>query len=161
MIHVGGMDQMKQRIPPRPVPDDFEVIFVEQGRLECEAWYRARRTTVNRWLEECGKDRLIAKRASFVKHLRDTRRCERPRERPSIIPDRRRVPDALVRRAAHYLRSVRNGGWVVAPQSDGMWLVGTRRRSPAEVVDMAVTRGFDRRAANLQIRAEEGVAVRV
>ena len=151
---------MKQRVPPRPVPDDFEVIFVEQGRLECEAWFRARRTTVNRWLEQCGKERLIAKRASFVKLLREKRNCPRPSERVSVIADRRKVSPALVRRAANYLRAVRNGGWVVAPKSDGSWLVGTRRRSPAEVVDMAVARGFDRRLANLQIRAEEGVAVK-
>lgn len=146
---------------PRPRPDDFEVVFVEQGRLECEAWYRARRTTVNRWLEESGKERLIAKRASFVKHLRDKKRMNRPKERPSVIRDRRRVSDVLARRAANYLRSVRNGGWVVAPCPDGNWLVGTRRRSPAEVVDMAERRGFDRKAANLQIRAESGVAVGV
>lgn len=142
--------------PLRPVPDDFEVVFVEQGRLECEAWYRARRTTVTRWLEECGKQRLITKRAAFVKHLRQQSKAPEPVRRPSPKRDRRRVSFALVHRAANFLRCVRNGGWVVAPMSDGSWMVGTKRRSPAELVDMATQRGFDRRQANLQIRAEEG-----
>lgn len=147
-----------RRIPPRPVPDDFEVVFVEQGRVECEAWFRCRRTTVDRWLEECGKQRLIAKRAAFVKHLREQRHAPKPAKKSvgQAIRDRRRVSPALARRAAHFLRSVRNGGWVVSSLTDGEWLVGTRRRSAVEVVEMAVQRGFDRRQANLQIAAEQG-----
>jgi hypothetical protein len=35
---------LKGRPPLRKVPGDFDVIFVEHGRLGCEAWYRARRT---------------------------------------------------------------------------------------------------------------------
>lgn len=145
------------RQPPRPRPNDFEVIFVEQGRLECEAWYRCRRTTVDRWLEEAGKARLIAKRAAFVKLQREQRKAPKPSHRTvtQTLRDNRRCSPALARKAAHFLRCVRNGGWVCTPAPDGQWLVGTRRRSPAEVVDMAVQRGFDRRAANLQIAAEE------
>lgn len=145
-----------KRFPPRRVPDDFEVVFVEQGRLECEAWFRARRTTVNRWLEECGKTRLIAKRAAFVRHLREQRRAPKPVQRSvgQIARDRRRVSPALARRAANFLRCVRQGGWVVSPLTDGEWLVGTRRRTAAELVDMAVQRGFDRRAVGRQIKAE-------
>jgi hypothetical protein len=140
----------------RPVPDDFEVVFVEQGRLECEAWYHARRTTVTRWLEECGKQRLIEKRATFVRHLRE--RGQKPKPGPSVtgIRDRRHVSRALAQRAANHLRCIRNGGWAVAPVSGNEWLVGTRRRSAAELVDLAVAKGFDRRKANLQIRAEGG-----
>lgn len=153
----GTVMQEKQTRPLRPVPGDFEVVFVEQGRLECEAWYRARRTTVDRWLAECGKQRLIDKRAAFVKHLRMQKQAPKPVERQAVARDRRKVAPALVNRAANFLRCVRNGGWVVAPTSDGDWRVGTRRRSAAELVDMAVQRGFDRTAANLQIRAEERV----
>jgi hypothetical protein len=145
--------------PARPRPDDFEVVFIEQGRLECETWYRARRTTINRWLEESGKTQLIERRAAFVKHLRAQRREPKPitrQEARSRLADRRIHP-GVVRRAAHFMRSIRNGGWVVAPMPNGDWLVGTRRRSPAELLDMAVRRGFDRRAANLQVRAEDGI----
>lgn len=145
--------------PRRRIPDDFAIVFVEQGRLECETWYRVGRITVNRWLAESGKTKLIARRAAFVKHLRDRRKPPAPvkRNTAQTIRDKRRVSPALARRAAHFLRCVRNGGWVVAPVSDGDWLVGTRRRSPVEVVDMAVARGFDRVEANLQLKAEEGV----
>jgi hypothetical protein len=65
----------------RPCPDDFDVILVEQGRLECERWYRARRTTVSWWLEQRGKDRLLAARAAFVKHVRAL--AKQPRRRKS------------------------------------------------------------------------------
>lgn len=140
--------------PLRPVPEDFEVVFVEQGRVECEAWYRARRTTIDRWLEESGKQRLIDKRAAFVKFLRAQRKAPKPVERPRRAMDRRKVPPALVRRAANFLRCVRNGGWVVAPTPEGDWWVGTRRRSPAELVDMASQRGFDRRAVIQQLKME-------
>jgi hypothetical protein len=54
----------------RLVPDDFETIFVEQGRLACEDWYGARRTTVTRWLEESGKEELIRQRRLFWRFQR-------------------------------------------------------------------------------------------
>jgi hypothetical protein len=60
----------KGRPPLRRCPDDFSVIFVEQGRVGCEAWYRARRDTVTRWMVEQGKERLIKARAAFVAHQR-------------------------------------------------------------------------------------------
>lgn len=151
----------------RPVPPDFEVIFVEQGRLDCEAWYHAGRKTINRWLAEVGKDRLIERRAAYVRSLRSQGRwitrasnlIEHRMPRKSVsqtIRDNRRVSPALARRAARFLQQSRNGGWVVAPKSDGTWIIGTRCKSPAEVVDMAESKGFDRKAATLQIRAEGG-----
>jgi hypothetical protein len=166
----GQGDAMDQQTRPlRQVPDDFEVVFVEQGRLECEAWYRVRRTTVTRWLEEAGKARLIAKRAAYVKHRRDNgtwltrasslvehRDVTRPTAPRDAVKDRRRVLPGVARRAAHYLRCVRNGGWIISPAGDGNWRVGTRVRSAAEMVDLAERKGFDRRAANLQARAEDG-----
>jgi hypothetical protein len=150
-------EPVTRQVQARPRPDDFEVIFVEQGRLECETWYRCRRTTVDRWLEEAGKERLIAERAAFVKLQREQRRvANSPRKTVAqTLRDKRRVSPALARKAAHFLRCVRNGGWVCTPAPDNTWLVGTRRRTPGELVDMACQRGFDRRAANLQIAAEE------
>jgi hypothetical protein len=151
----------------RAVPDDFDVVFVEQGRLECEAWYRVGRSTVNRWLDERGKDRLILRRAEYVQSMRtqgrwltrasslvEHREVSRPRPVAEKINDRRRVHPSLARRAAHYLRCVRNGGWIISPAQDGHWRVGTRLRSAAELVDLAERKGFDRKAANLQIAAE-------
>lgn len=153
----------------RAMPEDFEIIFVEQGRLECEDWYRAGRTTVTRWLSEAGKERLIAKRAAYVQYQRDQgnwltrasslvehRDVSKPRRVPEKLTDRRRVSVSLARRAANYLRCVRNGGWIISPASDGSWRVGTRLRSAAELVDLAERKGFDRRAAVQQLKAEEG-----
>lgn len=167
-----GEAMAEQRIL-RAVPDDFEVVFVEQGRLECEDWYRAGRTTINRWLRECGHDRLVAKRAAYVAMLRgegkwltrasslvEHRDVSKPRAVAAVLTDRRRVSPSLARRAANYLRCVRNGGWIISAAGDGSWRVGTRLRSAAELVDLAERKGFDRKAANLQIAAEEGVDVR-
>ena len=50
--------------PPRQRPEDFEQVFLEIGRLACEEHYRASRSTINRWLSQSGKARLIALRAA-------------------------------------------------------------------------------------------------
>lgn len=154
------------RPAPRAVPDDFEVVFVEQGRLECEAWYRASRITVTRWLGECGKKRLIAKRAAYVKHLRgegkwltrasnlvEHREMPKPRTQPEPS-DKRKIPHELAVKAAHFMRCIRNGGWVVWHIGDGIWVAGTRRFTGAELVDRAAQRGFDVEAVSRQILAE-------
>jgi hypothetical protein len=62
---------------PRPCPDDFEQVLVEIGRLACEEHYGVGRVTVNRWLEECGKDRLLKARAAqdLVNRTLLRRRC--------------------------------------------------------------------------------------
>jgi hypothetical protein len=54
----------------RRCPDDFEIVFVEKGRVECEAWYRTSRRTVSRWLKERVKTRLVAERGRFWRYLR-------------------------------------------------------------------------------------------
>lgn len=69
------------------------------------------------------------------------------------MSDRRKVDPRLVERAIAFLQSVRNGGWVISPCGCGNFIVGIKRRSPSEVVEMAVRKGFDRRRALEQIKA--------
>ena len=152
----------------RPCPDDFDVIFVEQGRLACESWYRCRRTTVNRWLEERGKQRLIRARADYVASKRKAgewiTRASSLVKRHSLvrqtvrqrINDRRRVPNSLARAAARHLRISRHGGWIVSPAADGEWFLGTRRVSAAELVDFAKRKGFDADSVDLQDEGHSG-----
>lgn len=138
----------------RQCPDDFDVIFVELGRLECEAHYRARRTTITRWLEERGKARLLKRRASFVKYQRGLKRGDIAKPNGVAQPKDRRRPDPkLVEIAGRFLQSPSGGGWVVYLCDCGKWMVGTHRRSPAEVIDLALSKGFDKRRALEQIRA--------
>lgn len=158
----------KGRPPPRRCPDDFEVIFVEQGRIGCEAWYRASRGTVNRWMHEKGARKLIAARKAFVAHqrkagawiTRQTRMVEHKdvRAKPATQPvrDRRKVSFTLARHAAQHLRIVRNGGFIVSPTGAGDWWVGSRRYSAAQMVELAEAKGFDR-PANLHGEGGEGV----
>jgi hypothetical protein len=146
----------KGRPPLRPCPDDFEVIFVEQGRLGCEAWYRASRMTVNRWMKEHGEAQLIQQRAEYVAHqrahgqwiTRQTRMVEHREVRNAAkrmpIRDRRRIHPTLARQAARHLRIVRNGGFIVSPAGSDEWWVGSRRMSAAQMVDLAESKGFDR-----------------
>lgn len=159
--------------PQRPIPDDFEVIFVEQGRVDCEHWYRARRTTINRWLEECGKDRLIARRAKFVAHERKARRrkseAARARARAGHSPSQANsvridlppadaLPMELLRRAADHLRCVRNGGWTIMQVPGAhLWLVGRVLRTSAELVAKAQSKGFNPHAARAHIDQEKVV----
>lgn len=167
---VSGDSKLKGRPPPRAVPADFDVIFVEQGRVGCEAWYRARRDTVTRWLEQRGKKRLIKARAAYVAHQRaqgkwltrssrlvEHRELPKPKVR-ATIRDRRKVSFTLARNAAQHLRIIRNGGFIVSPAGDGCWWLGSRRVSAAQLVDFAKERGFDPKdPGNLQAPASEGV----
>ncbi|MGJ0508912.1 MAG: hypothetical protein ACR652_17650 [Methylocystis sp.] len=168
-VGIDHQSGLKGKPPPRPVPDDFDVIFIEQGRDQCESWYRASKRTVNRWLDERGKERLIAARADYVKHqrgngrwiTRSTRMVEH-REiralsvRAAPIRDRRKVSFTVARHAAQYLRIRRNGGWIVSPAGKDEWWLGTRRVSAAQMVDLAKSKGFDAVAA-LQGEHGEGV----
>jgi hypothetical protein len=156
----------KGRPPLRKCPDDFDVIFVEQGRVGCEAWYRARRDTINRWLGDRGKQRLIDARAAFVAHQRAngqwiTRSTRLVETRPTgqtprlqAIRDRRTVNPVVVRHAAQFLRVTRNGGYIVSQAQNGDWWVGSRRLSAAQMLDQAIGRGFDPDVVNLQAEAE-------
>jgi hypothetical protein len=150
---------LKGRPPQRKRPDDFDVIFVEQGRVECERWYRASRITVNRWMDEAGAQRLVKARAAYVSHMRregkwmtrstklvERREIARP-SRLEAIRDRRKVPFLIARHAAQHLRIVRNGGFIVSPTQNGDWWVGTKRMSAAQMLDLAVSRGFRPTAA--------------
>jgi hypothetical protein len=137
----------------RPCPADFDVIFVEKGRLECEAWYAASRMTVNRWLLERGKSRLVKLRADFIRHIRDERRTPiNAPSQPSAPIDEKLY--AIAKHAAHFLRVSRYGGWRVSPTDDGAWFVGTVRKSSDELIAMAERQGFD----SLQIEASLSVA---
>jgi hypothetical protein len=148
---------LKGRPPQRKRPDDFDVIFVEQGRLDCERWYRASRITVNRWMDETpgGPGRLITARAAYVSHMRkagkwmtrstklvEHREIERP-SRLEAIRDRRKVNLTVARHAAQHLRIVRNGGFIVSMAGNGDWWVGSKRMSAAQMLDVARGKGFD------------------
>jgi len=151
--------ELKGRPPLRKCPDDFDVIYVEQGRLGCEAWYRAHKRTVTRWLIERGKARLIKARAAFVKHQRSqgkwlTRSTCMVQHRVTglaaltqPVRDRRMVSGTLARHAAQHLRIARFGGFIVSPSSNGDWRVGTRSLSAAQMVGLACSKGFDQAAA--------------
>lgn len=145
----------KGRPAIRKCPDDFDVIFVEQGRDGCVDWYRAHKLTVTRWLEDRGKARLIEARAAFVSHQRKngkwmTRSSNLVEVRKSLptrleaIRDPRKVNPTLARHAAQHLRIIRHGGFIVSIASNGDWRVGTRLLSAAQLVDFAVAKGFDR-----------------
>lgn len=127
-----------------PCPSDFEAVFLEIGRLACEEHYRVGRETVNRWLDERGAQRLIADRAAIVSQRVEARRIGRREIVRHVVPirDKRRVSPLVVQRAVRFLREVRNGGWIVSPTGNGDWWVGSRRRSAAELVDLAKAKGF-------------------
>lgn len=151
----------KGRPPLRKCPDDFDVVFVEIGRLDCEVFYRAARVTIDRWLVERGKQRLITQRALYVEHQR---RRVRERDKAKLqaqlrkpLADRRQVSLCLARAAAHHLRARRNGGWFVSRTLEGDWRVGTVIRSSGELLDMAKRTGFDERTAEIECRiSDEG-----
>jgi hypothetical protein len=147
------------------VPDDFDVIFVEQGRDACESWYRASKKTVTRWLRERGKKRLAALRADFISHqrsrgkwmTRSTSLVEHHETRHDEAPVWSPEDDPVAKAAANFLRVSRYGGWRVSPAGEGEWFVGTVRKTSAELIAMAECQGFDREAVGLQCDGGEAV----
>lgn len=152
-----------------PVPADFETVFVKIGRAECETHYGVARFRIDRWLEEAGKDRLLKARAEHVIRLgrnsryaafrygRETVDQWRKEAQPSLtrrdmgsilarsfpVDDPRVVSFEIASAAASFLRISRNGGFRISPTGAGDWWVGLRRRSSADLLDMAKERGFE------------------
>lgn len=155
---------------PKSPPADFERTFIDLGRDQCAVHYRCRRSTITAWLDASGKADLIEKRAAHVRAIRAQglamlnrvvgpamiARYQPRTINPERIRDDRFVTPTLARQAAQFLRCVRNGGWIVSLATNGDWWVGARRRSPADMVDFAVGKGFDRKAADLQTAKDEG-----
>jgi hypothetical protein len=133
------------RIERRQCPGDFTDKFVELGRLECQEHYEAGRNTITRWLEESGKDELILRRKL---HVREKRRAGITRAEVRQILNvafpvpTKRVSPILASQAARFLQKNRNGGWIVTRAPGGMWWVGSRKRTAAELVDLAKAKGF-------------------
>jgi hypothetical protein len=144
-----GADTMRARrlagLPlSLPCPSDFEAVFLEIGRLACQEHYRVGRDTVNRWLEQHGKQRLIETRAAIVRKRADAKRLDR-HDVAKILRHAYPTDDApvaLVEQAAQFLRLRRNGGWPVSRSADGMWMVGISRKTGAEVIEIAKRKGF-------------------
>lgn len=139
---------LKGRPPLRECPQDFGIIFVEIGRLDCEVYYRAARITVDRWLLESGKQRLIKLRAQFVEHQRRCARKAKPEQH--IEPVKRSgsmISLCLAMAAADWLRKPLNGGWRISRTPQGDYWVGIARRSIEQLIDLAVSRGFDVKGA--------------
>lgn len=135
----------------RPRPDDFDVVFVEHGRLECETWYRAGRNTVTRWLKESGKAKLLKRRRQFVKAQRSSHERSSTRSDPAPASPANIEPE-VIELAARYLQMKQNGSWVVYLCECGLWMLGTRRRTAIELLDKAKEKGFDVRRARIQIK---------
>lgn len=136
-----------------PVPAQFEVVFVEHGRLACEAWFNASRITVNRWMRQCGGKRLRELRAAFVKHGRNMAHPIDGKPQPGVQQADPLLP--IARMAADFIRQSRYGGWPVSKIQDGDgWRVGTVIRSSEELIVMAVKQGFDRAAAEAEAERE-------
>lgn len=137
----------------RPVPEDFKIIFVEQGRLACEEWYQVSRRTVDRWLLACGKTALIKERAAFVKYGREV--THRPQQKVVEQPviESNDPMEGLASVAANFLRMRRHGGWMIS-KTIGGWRVGTVFKTSDQVIVMAERQGFDSEAALQDARAE-------
>lgn len=60
-----------------------------------------------------------------------------------FVRDSEKIPFTLARQAAQHLRISRNGGTIVSPAQNGDWWVGSRRRSAAELLKLAISKGFE------------------
>jgi hypothetical protein len=126
----------------RPCPTDFVEIYLQIGWDGIEDHYRAHKLTIKRWVQECGGDELKARRREAVRQMRLDRMTVKP---PVIAPavDGIDVDPQTVTAAAQHLRRPLGGSWTVSPTGEGDWRVGTMRKSPSDLVAMAVRNGFE------------------
>lgn len=146
----GAMPPLPVPKTPRACPEDFDATYIAWGYDECEAIFRAAPMTVKRWLIERGAERLRKARAEFVARERAARRALKamPKKTPTlVVRDGIAVPPELVSEAANFLRTMRNGGWFVAPTGRGDWWLGTMHKTPAQIVEFAAARGWDMEGA--------------
>ena len=59
------------------MPDDFEQVLIRIGRHLCPEWYGVHRRSIDRWIEQCGKERLLRLRREFVMTREEERRKQR------------------------------------------------------------------------------------
>jgi len=137
----------------RACPEDFDVVMVEQGRLACETWFGASRITVNRWLIQRGKKRLLDDRAAYVRHQRNMAKSHAPLHADDPVSEIDMLLP-IARQAAHHLRISRFGGYKVSQCEQGGWFVGTVRKTSEELIVMAERVGFDRAAAAAEAERE-------
>ena len=142
---------------PRPCPDDFDAAYIAFGYDECEVIFRAAPMTVKRWLLERGSERLRKARAEFVARERAARHALKAMKRASkppraVVADGITVPPDLLAEAANFLRTMKNGGWFVAPTGKGDWWLGAMYKTPAQIVEFAAARGFDLEGAMARLR---------
>lgn len=122
----------------RPRPSDFRSTYIEVGKGGCELHYQAHWKTVDRWVEEEGKDGLRAERRAFVK----AKRARKPALAAPTDTGPDVDPDDL-HAACQYLRERANGGWHVGKRADGRYFMGTRALTGAEVIERALAKGMD------------------
>lgn len=126
----------------RPCPPDFVDVYLQIGWDGIEDHFRAHKHTIKRWVQECGGDELKARRRDAVRASRLSRSFIRGTV-PEPVSDGIAVAEEIVAAAAQHLRRPSGGGWVVSPTGKGDWRIGTMRKTPAEVVEMAIRKGFD------------------
>lgn len=122
--------------------------------MACERHFKASRRQVDAWLRQIGKANLIEARSGGVASQREsgawvTRQtcmvATRKRKFRGFltIDDKRQVPLHVLTAAVRFLQIVRNGGWIVTRSQLGDWRVGTRVMSSYQLVEMAISKGFD------------------
>lgn len=142
------------------MPECFPTNFVELGRSGCELEYAVGRKRIAQWLDQSGrKQELIEARDRFLKAKREAEQrkdmdLRRP-QRTIEITDTRIVARPIAERAAKHLQRSSAGGWVVyrIDKIREHWIVGTRRMSAAQMVDLAIRKGFDIERAKRQVKA--------
>ncbi|MBI1179119.1 MAG: hypothetical protein GC201_01075 [Alphaproteobacteria bacterium] len=63
----------------QPPPPDFREKFVEMGWSDIENHYKVHAKTIRRWIDEEGREALIAARSAHVEERRRQHRAERRR----------------------------------------------------------------------------------
>lgn len=137
-------------------PVDFAEVYVRLGWEAIADHYGMHWRKVARCIDECGREMLKERRAQYVREHRQRRVNYVTGKRFPPADDGISTNPAIVAAAAAYLRIQRHGGWMVSATGQGDWRVGSIRKTPFQLIEMATAKGFD--AAAVTLKPEGGIS---
>jgi len=141
----------------RPIPDDFEVLFVEIGRLACEENYGVGDNTITRWLKEAGEERLKRLREDYVRQRDRDARLRLLATGRVHLRRKGEVPHLSAEIVAAAARFVCHARVLSVASSRDRPRVDIFPRTATELIDLAERLGFDVETATLKETTQSGV----
>ena len=125
----------------KPCPPGFAEVFIVGGWRGVEAAFGSRTDCNKRWVQECGGDKLKARRLEYLAARQYYRALMR--QKPRKLAARKSITSPAVHTAIEILRSLEGGSWPISETGQGDYYFGATRQTGEQLIDRARRRGFN------------------